>query len=127
VDIVKFVAEKLGIEESQARGALGLLLKLAKSKLGDEKFAQLVQFVPGSDEIIAAAPDTSGGIMGAIGGLASAVGAGDSAGQLAEMSGGLSKLGLKTEDAPGLIQAVGDFFGQSGNEEAQALIQEAVN
>lgn len=127
MDIVKFVADKLGIEQSQARGALGLLLKLAQSRLGDEKFGQLCQFVPGAEEIMAAAPDTGGGIMGAIGGLASAMGAGDSVGQMAEMSGGLSKLGLKPGDAGGLIQAVGDFFRQSGNEEAQSLIQEAAS
>ena len=124
MDIVGFVAERLGIEPSQAKCALGLLLNFAKSRLGDERFAQLIQYVPGADDLMPAAPE-KGGLTGALGGIASALG-GESAGSMADLAGGLSKAGLKADDMGSLVSAVTSFFQESGQEDAVSLVQEAM-
>lgn len=124
MDIVAFVSQRLGIEPAQAKGAVGLLLGVAKSKLGDERFAQLAQYVPGADDLMAAAPQ-AGGLAGALGGIASALGGGG-AGKLADLAGGLSKLGLNVGDAKGLVESVLAYFQENGKGEAAEIVQEAL-
>jgi hypothetical protein len=124
MDIVAFVAQRLGIEQSQAKGAIGLLLNLAKSKLGEERFSQLAQYVPGAEQLIAAAPQ-SGGLAGALGGMASALG-GEKAGKLADLAGGLSKVGLKADDLGGLVSAVTAYCQENGKTEAASMLQDVL-
>jgi hypothetical protein len=124
MDIVAYVAEKLGIDQATAKGAVGLILKFAKEKLGGERFAQLSQYLPAADELASAAPE-SGGMAGAIGGLASKFLGGD-AGNLADMAGGLSKLGMGAGDVKPLAESVLSYFQENGQTEAASLLQEAV-
>ncbi len=99
MDIVQKLMESLGINEGQAKGGLGLLLKLAKEKLASGDFAKLAEAIPGAKDIITAAPATLGGLMGAIGGLVGSLagkagGAASNLGSLASLAQGFKELNL---------------------------------
>ena len=96
-DLVQQVADQLGIRPEQARGAAGLLLKLAQEQLGDQEFARLAQYVPGMDDLLAAAPQ-GGGLSSVMGGLTSVFGGqAASVGALANAASGFAQLGLGQE------------------------------
>jgi hypothetical protein len=94
VELIQQLVGTLGVQEEQARGGAGLVFKHAKDRLGSGQFSQIAQAVPGIESLISDAPQ-SGGIMGAVGGLASKFGGkGAELGTMASLAGGFSKLGL---------------------------------
>lgn len=108
MELVQLLMSNLNIEENQAKGGAGLLFNLAKSKLGDESFGQIAQYVPGIESLQEAAPE-SGGVTNALGGLASALGGvdADALGGLASVLGGGDQLDDKLEalgSAAGLVE-----------------------
>ncbi len=93
MDLIKTLSEQLGINEQQASGGAGLLLKLARSKLGGD-FEQLAGAIPDAESLIKAAPASGG--LGALSGLLGKLGGGK-LGNLAALAGGFSKLGLSSD------------------------------
>ncbi len=91
MDLLNNLTQSLGVNEEQAKGGAGLIFNMAKEKLGAEDFSKVSDTVPGMDEMLKAAPESSE-IGGAVGGLASTLGGG--AGKLGELYDGFSKLGL---------------------------------
>jgi hypothetical protein len=94
------------VNEDQAKGGAGLLFNLAKDKLDAGEFQQLADKIPGVNDLLGAAPAPSagasagGGMMGALGGVASSLGAGGlgdklgGLGNLANLASGFSQLGV---------------------------------
>lgn len=95
-ELISQLVAQLGVQEGQAKGGAGLLLKLAQSKLGGD-FSKVAAAIPGAQELISSAP-AAGGASKLLGGLASALGGGQ-AGDLAALAGGFSQLKLD----PGMI------------------------
>ena len=95
MELIQLLIKNLGVDEKQAQGGLGLLLKLAQEKLGAGDFSKLAELIPTATEMIKGAPSTSGGLMGAIGGLAASFG-GKAAdlGSLAGLAQGFQNLNL---------------------------------
>jgi hypothetical protein len=124
MDIVAFVAEKMGIDQEKAKGAVGLVMKFARDRLGDERFAQLSQYLPAAAELAEGAPE-AGGITGALGGLASKF-MGGGAGQMADLAGGMSKLGMDAGDIKPLGESVLSFFQENGQTDAVSLLKDVV-
>lgn len=121
MDIVKIVAEKTGVTEDQARAGLGLVLNFLKGQLGEETFSKLVGFIPGSAEMIAAAPDISGGMLGAVAGLVDS-GAGD----MAKVASGFSELDIDQAKIPQFMASIVDVAKDSGDDSlADAITQAA--
>jgi hypothetical protein len=99
MDLVKMLTSQLGVSDKQATGGAGLILQLAKSKLGGADFGKVASAIPDVEKLLSAAPK-SGGIAGAIGGLTSSLGGGaGQLGNIAALAGGFKKLDLD----PGLI------------------------
>ena len=126
MDIVNELVSKLGIDTTQAKGGIGMILGMAKDKLDGGDFDKVKEAIPEADQLVSDAPDTDeggGGILGAVGGLASNLGIGGSAGDLMKLAGGFDKLGLDasmiTKFVPiilGFVKgkgggAVGDILG----------------
>lgn len=120
MDLVKIVVDKTGVSEDQARAGLGLVLNMLKSQIGEEMFSKLVGFIPGSAEMIAAAPDASGGVMGAIGGLV-----GGGAGDLAKVASGFSDLGIDQANIPAFVGSVAEAAKDSGEDGLAEAIAKA--
>lgn len=120
MDIVGYVAEKVGIEKSQAEPAVALLLKFAKESLGDN-FSKIASMIPGVDELIAKAPE--GGVAGAIGDFAKSMfGGGKGVQGLASLAAGFTQSGLSADKIPETANAVVDFASEQGGDEAKDLL-----
>ena len=91
-ELVAKLTQALGVQDNQARGGAGLLLKLAQSKLGGD-FGKIAAVVPDAQDLIKAAPE-AGGAAKLLGGLAGAqqapAGAGTGDDLLSSLLGGLT-------------------------------------
>lgn len=121
--IAKLTAE-LGIDESQAKGGLGLLLKMAKEKLGGADFEKIKEAVPEAEALADAAPDTEeggGGLMGLVGSIAGSLG-GEKLEGAASLAGGFDKLGLDLSMVSKFIPQVMEFIkGKGGGDVVEML------
>ncbi len=114
------------MKEDQAAGGAGLLFKLAKENLGDTDFSQISQHVPGVNDLIKSAPESSG-VAGALGGLASAFGGGGSQlGNLAGLASGFSQLGLDTGMIGKFIPVILSFVESKGGGAVKGLLEQAL-
>jgi hypothetical protein len=127
VELIQQLVSQLGVQENQAKGGAGLLFKLAKERLGGGEFSQVARSVPGAEELIKDAPQGGGGIMGAVGGLASKFGgkAGEM-GNMASLAGGFSKLGLDSGMIGKFIPIVLSYVQGTGGNGAKNLLQKAL-
>ncbi len=126
LELVQVLTSQLGVQEEQAKGGAGLLFELAKSKLADDQFSQISQYVPGINEMLGAAPKAGGGMAGALGGLASAMGAPAGVGNLAAMAGGFSKLGLNAGMLNQFIPIVISYVQSKGGAGASQLLAQVL-
>lgn len=121
--IAKLTAE-LGIDESQAMGGVGLLLKMAKEKLGEADFEKIKEAVPEAEALADAAPDTEeggGGLMGLVGSIAGSLG-GEKLEGAASLAGGFDKLGLDLSMVSKFIPQVMEFIkGKGGGDVVEML------
>jgi len=92
MELLSMLTSQLGISEEQAAGGTGMLMGLAKEKLGGD-FSQISDAIPEVSEMIDQAPSSGGGLMGSIGGLAGGLGGGK-VGNLLSLGSGFSKLGM---------------------------------
>jgi hypothetical protein len=127
VDLIQQLVSQLGVQEGQAKGGAGLIFKQAKEKLGGGEFSQIARSVPGAESLINEAPQGGGGIMGAVGGLASKFGgkAGE-LGNMASLAGGFSKLGLDSGMIGKFIPIVLSYVQEKGGDGAMQLLQNAL-
>ena len=132
MSLVETLIEQLGVSNEQAEGGAGLLLQLAKEKLGAGDFSQLNDLIPDDIESLitkapaAAGGDASGGLMGMVGAAAEALGVGDAAGKLGDLSaltGGFEQLGLDAGMLTKFVDAVMEFLKSKGGDQIVAILQ----
>ena len=88
-ELIQALMNGAGVNEDQAKGGAGSIVKWVKDNLGSGEFAKLAGMVPGLDTLAEEAPSSSGGggLLGALGGLAGAFGGGGgAAGNLGSLS-----------------------------------------
>ncbi len=125
MELIDQIVKNLGINEDQAKGGAGLFLKLAKNKLGAEEFSEVQNAIPETDDVIRSAPE-SGGIAGALGGIASSLGA-DKLGNLATLSGGFSKLGLDKGMIGKFAPIILSFVQSKGGDTAKGILEKVIH
>ncbi len=130
-ELIKQLMSGAGVDESQATGGAGLILKMAKDKLGSGDFAKLAGMVPGLDGLADAAPEASGGgggLMGALGGLAGGLGGGGGGGlgDMAKLAGGFSALGMDTGKLSQFLPIILSFVQGKGGGDAMKMLQDAL-
>jgi hypothetical protein len=118
-ELISQLVSQLGVQEGQAKGGAGLLLKLAQSKLGGD-FSKVAQAIPGAQDLISAAPE-SGGAAKLLGGLAGALGGGKAA-DLASLAGGFSQLKLSPELIGKFVPVILAFVQSKGGPEIGKLL-----
>jgi hypothetical protein len=87
-DLIKYA----GLNETQAAGAVGLVLGQLRKYVQPGDFATLLKFIPDAEALIKQAPEIKSGLLG---GLANSLG-GDKAKALLDINKGLSQLGIPT-------------------------------
>ena len=121
-ELISQLVSQLGVQEGQAKGGAGLLLKLAQSKLGGD-FGKVAQAIPGAQDLIGAAP-AEGGAAKLLGGLAGALGGGKAGGlaDLASLAGGFSQLKLDASMISKFVPVILSFVQSKGGQEALKVL-----
>ena len=126
MELINLLTEKLGLDESQARGGAGLLLSKAKDALDGGSFDQIKSAIPEAESLIGDAPDAeaegSGGLMGMVGSAASKFGLGGVA-DIADISAGFDKLGIPTDKLGDFATIVLDFIESKGGAGARQMVE----
>lgn len=126
-DLVKTIVSQLGINEQQATGGLGSIMKLAQEHLGSD-FSQIEKILPEVQKFISQAPDaggaTTGNLAGMVGSALSAFGMGNSklAG-LAQLAGQFKSLNLDADMINKFAPIVTSYLQEKGGGSAVELIQ----
>jgi len=126
MELMDMLTSGLGIKEDAAKGGTGLLMNLAKEKLGAGDFGQIATVIPGVNDLMKAAPAADTGLMGTLGKMAS--GMGGSMGQLgtlASLAGGFSKLGLDADMIGKFVPIILSFVQQKGGKNVGDLLAKA--
>ena len=131
MELVQQLVGNLGVQEDQAKGGAGLILKLAQDKLGGEEFAQLASAIPGSDVLLGSAPseDAGTGMMGALGCMAAGMmggGQGSNLGSLMSLAGGFQKLGMSGDMVTKFFPVILNFVQQKGGADVAGLLSKAL-
>ncbi len=124
MELLNMLTSQLGINEKQASGGAGMIFNLAKDKLGGD-FSQITDKIPDVTGLMDKAPDTGGGVMGALGGLASSFG-GDKLGNLASLAGGFSKLDLDVGMISKFAPIIMDFVKDKAGDGAMGLLSKVL-
>lgn len=121
-ELIAQLVQQVGVQEGQAKGGAGLLLKLAQSKLGGD-FSKVAQAIPGAQEMIGAAPE-AGGAAKLLGGLAGALGGGKAGGlaDLASLAGGFSQLKLDPSMISKFVPVILGFVQSKGGQDVVKLL-----
>ena len=107
-DLIDSLIRELKIDERQAAGGAAVILKAARDKLGAAEFTSMLASVPGTDQLLAQAPE-SGGLGRLFGGFASALGGGNAA-LLTSVLAGFIKLGLTQQDAQKFVPVMLNYL-----------------
>jgi len=125
MELIEQLMQGLGVDKDQATGGTGVLLKMAKEKLGAGDFGKISELIPDMDELLSKAPEGGGdGLLDAIGGIASKLGgsAGD-LGDLAELAGSFKGLGLDPQMVQKFAGVIMDFLQQKGDDSMKGLLE----
>jgi len=121
MELVDQLVEQLGISSDQAQGGIGILLGLAREKMGAENFSQLTDAVPdlaGMEESVPPAASSS-----SLGGLAASIGGGlGKLGQIGRLSEMFSSIDLKGDMVGRFLPIVLSFVQAKGGDTAKQLL-----
>ncbi len=122
-ELIQSLTSQLGINETQAKGGAGLLLKAAQDQLAGADFEKLASIFGGSlGELVNSAPTQSGGMLGGtLGKLAGAIGVEKLSG-ITQALGGFSQLGIDQSTVTKFIPVVLKFIEEKGGVEAKAIV-----
>lgn len=118
MEIIHKLVSEVGLSEEQARGASGLLLKVAKGELGGDEFTKLKEAFPDADGLMASAPADEGGVGGLLGKASQILGGG---GGMAAFAAGCSKLGIDPSKLQKILPKIADYLRERSPEAASAL------
>lgn len=124
-ELLTKIQAKTGLTPEQSKAGLGLVLKLAKDKLGPN-FDKVAAALPGAEALIAGAPQ-AGGLAGLAGGLLGGLGGG--AGKLAGLAsvlGAAQKVGLNQDQLMGIGKQAADYLQAKGGPAVADLIKKAL-
>ncbi len=125
-ELIAQVVQQLGVQEGQAKGGVGLLLKMAQAKLGGD-FGKVAQALPGAQDLIAAAPE-AGGAGKLMGGLAGMLGGGKAGGlaDLGPLAVGFSQLKLDPAMIAKFAPIILSFAQSKGGQDVMQLLARAI-
>ena len=126
-DLIDRVVQNVGIDPSVAKPAIGVVLQLLKSVLPAETINSLVSAVPGAEQLMASADESSGGGGGGLGGmLGGALGSltAGGGGALMETLGKMQGLGLDIGQSKSVGTEVLGFLKENAPADVNQAIEE---
>lgn len=121
-ELIANIVAKLNITPDQAKAGLGMVLRFAQTELGP-KFDAVKSYLPGADELIAAAPQAGGmgAMLGGLGGMFG--GEASKLGGLASLLGSAEKVDLSKEHLLQIGQQAADMVKSQGGAEAADMLK----
>jgi hypothetical protein len=133
MELIQQLISRLGVNEGQAKGGAGLIFKLAQEKLNSGEFQQLANAIPGITGLMNSAPEpgAEGGLMGSIGSAAANFGGlggkkMESLGNLSQLAGGFSQLGLSADMVGRFLPIVLSFVQSQGGDSLKGLLEKVL-
>ena len=123
--MIEYAAKQLNLSEETVSASFGSLLKVAQDNLTPEKFALISKAVPDAQNYVDKAPKVSKSSMSSL--FSSAGEAGKKAESLDYLNSAFEKLGLSSEQVPGLINSFSSYLDKSGYKEAAALLKQGLS
>ncbi len=127
-ELIQSLVSQLNINDSQAKGGVGILLSLAQSKLAEGDFSKIASVIGNSSqvqELIGAAPkaESAGGMMGMLGDITSALGVNTgSLGSLATLASSFKTLNMDSGIVQQFIPVVSKWIEAKGGDVAKDII-----
>lgn len=118
--LIQYICGETNLSKDQVSAGLGLLLKLAQQRMGDD-FSKVQGFLPEADQLIADAPQ-AGALGGLAGGLLGAFGGGKLAGLASLLSAG-QQAGLDESSLTAVAQKAVAFIESQGNGELAGALK----
>jgi hypothetical protein len=120
-ELIQRIVASVGIEESTAQQAVGMILGFLKSEGPEDKVAQMMDALPGADTVIGAAAETggAGGLMGMAAGM---LGGGGVMGLGQKLMG----LGLGMGEVSGVAKETVAFAKEKAGEDVVAEITDSI-
>jgi len=123
--MIKYAAKQLNLSEATVSASLGSLLKVAKDNLTQENFALISKAVPDAQSYVDKAPKMAKSSMSAL--FSSAGEAGKKAESLDYLNSAFEKLGLSSEQVPGLINSFTSYLDNNGYKQAAATLKKGLS
>jgi len=111
-DLIPALTKQLGVNETQAAGGTGAMLKLAQEKLSAGDFDQIAKAIPGSDKYLATAKQLLGGTN-----IANKAG----------LQSAFSKFGMSPDMVDKFKPVITDYVGKVGGEQTKNLLAAALS
>lgn len=127
--LLPMLTSSLGVTETQAAGGMGSLLQLAQGALGATDYGTLSGYIPNSDSLLAAVPQTTTGSAAGLAGNLLGSSGGGLTGKLvgaAQVASQFKALGLDAAMIPQYIEVTNQYLQTQGGQEAVALFAKGV-
>jgi hypothetical protein len=110
--LIDDITGQLGLNQGQAEGAVGAIMKVAQGKLAPDQLGELKNLIPGLDGMMQRAPagGGGGGLLGGLGGML-----GGKLGEIAKVVSALEALGIDKSKLGALGKIVLGFIDAKGS------------
>ena len=123
MDLINMLTSQLGVTDDQAKGGAGMIFDLVKDKVSASDFSSLTESAPEVSSMVGATSKSGGGLMDAVGSIASSFGGGDSSlGNLAGLVSGFAGLDLDAGMVTKFIPVVLEFVKGKGGDGLMGIV-----
>jgi type II secretory pathway pseudopilin PulG len=123
--MIGYAAKQLNLSEETVSASLGSLLKVAQDNLSPENFSLISKAVPDAQSYVDKAPKVSKSSMSSL--FSSAGEAGKKAESLDYLKSAFDKLGVSSDQVPGLINSFSSYLDKSGYEGAASALKKGLS
>jgi len=123
--MISFAAKQLKISENTMKTSLGILLKVAKESISQDKFALISKALPDTDKYISAVPKIAAHHIDSL--LTNTGSTDKKADSLQYLDTAFEKIGLSKEQVPVLVNTLSTYIEKSGYEEAAGYLKQTLN
>lgn len=120
-NIIQELMKKMKIDEAQAKGGLGVLLKFCQEKLPKKDFEKITAIIgAGWQDLVKAAPDASASVLGKLGGFASMFS--EKAGAMAGLASGFKSINIDMGKIQQFVDVTVNYLQDKGGPQVKELM-----
>jgi len=123
--MIENAAKQLNLSEATVAASFGSLLKVAQDNLSQENFALISKAVPDAQNYLDKAPKITKSSISSL--FSSAGDLGKKAESADYLNSAFDKLGISTEQIPGLVNSFSSYLDNNGYKEAAASLKQGLS